>query len=96
MCWIVLFDPGTGLEAELAELYVRPEGRGQGIANRLVAEAMNVLRSREVTFACVWTRGDNDAALAAYRGRRFRTHRADRPHLASARLSREVGIIAAP
>jgi len=71
MCWIVLFDPGTGLEAELAELYVRPEGRGQGIANRLVAEAMNVFRSRAVTFACVWTRGDNDAALAAYRAGGF-------------------------
>src|SRR5450759_1417451 len=38
-CWIVLFDPGTGLEAEVAELYVRPEGRGQGVANRLMAEA---------------------------------------------------------
>jgi len=71
MCWIVLFDPGTGLEAELAELYVRPEGRGQGIANRLVAAAMDVLRSRQVTFACVWTRGDNDAALAAYRSGGF-------------------------
>ncbi len=71
MCWIVLFDPGTGLEAELAELYVRPEGRGRGVANRLVAEAMNVLRSRAVTFACVWTRGDNDAALAAYQAGGF-------------------------
>src|ERR1700722_18243663 len=66
LCWVVLFDPGTGLEAEIAELYVRPHGRGQGIAHRLMAEAMRLIRSREVTFACVWTRGDNDAALAAY------------------------------
>jgi GNAT superfamily N-acetyltransferase len=71
LCWIVLFDPGTGLEAEVAELYVRPEGRGQGIAHRLMAEAMDVLRRREVTFACVWTRGDNPAALAAYQAAGF-------------------------
>ncbi len=66
LCWVVLFDPGTGLEAEIAELYVRPEGRGQGVAHRLMSEAMQLIRSREVTFACVWTRGDNNAALAAY------------------------------
>ncbi|MFI5286916.1 MAG: GNAT family N-acetyltransferase [Candidatus Dormibacteria bacterium] len=66
LCWVVLFDPGTGLEAEIAELYVRRRGRGQGIAHRLMAEAMRLIRSRDVTFACVWTRGDNDAALAAY------------------------------
>ena len=66
LCWVVLFDPGTGLEAEVAELYVRPEGRGQGVAHRLMAEAMDLIRSRQVTFACVWTRGDNQAALGAY------------------------------
>ena len=66
LCWVVLFDPGTGLEAEIAELYVRPRGRGQGIGHRLMAEAMRLIRNRDVTFACVWTRGDNDAALAAY------------------------------
>ncbi len=32
VCWVVLFDPGTGLEAEIAELYVRPEVRGGGVA----------------------------------------------------------------
>jgi ribosomal protein S18 acetylase RimI-like enzyme len=62
----VLFDPGTGLEAEIAELYVRPGERGQGIARSLMAEAMQLIRGRGVTFACVWTRGDNEAALAAY------------------------------
>ena len=71
LCWIVIFDPGTGLEAEVAELYVRPDGRGQGIANRLMAAAMDVLRRSGVTFACVWTRGDNPAALAAYQAAGF-------------------------
>jgi ribosomal protein S18 acetylase RimI-like enzyme len=66
LCWVVLFDPGTGLEAEIAELYVRPGERGQGVARNLMAEAMQLIRSRGVTFACVWTRGDNQAALAAY------------------------------
>ena len=71
LCWVVLFDPGTGLEAEVAELYVRPEGRGQGVAHRLMAAAMEVIRERQVTFACVWTRGDNPAALAAYEAAGF-------------------------
>ena len=71
VCWVVLFDPGTGLEAELAELYVRPEVRGEGVARRLVAEAVTLLRRRQVSFACVWTRGDNEAALAAYRAGGF-------------------------
>ncbi len=66
LCWVVLFDPGTGLEAEVAELYVRPDGRGQGVAKRLMSAAMDLIRGREVTFACVWTRGDNHAAVAAY------------------------------
>ncbi len=66
LCWVVLFDPGTGLEAEIAELYVRPVGRRQGVAHSLMSEAMSLIRTRDVTFACVWTRGDNRAALAAY------------------------------
>ena len=71
VCWVVLFDPGTGLEAEIAELYVRPEVRGGGVARRLVAEATALLRRRLVTFAAVWTRGDNPAALSAYRAAGF-------------------------
>lgn len=71
LCWVVLFDPGTGLEAEVAELYVRPEARGAGMAARLVAEAVALFRTRGVTFACVWTREDNPAALAAYRSAGF-------------------------
>lgn len=71
VCWVVLFDPGTGLEAELAELYVRPVARGDGVARALVGEAMALLRARHVTFACVWTRNDNPAALAAYHAAGF-------------------------
>jgi hypothetical protein len=32
---------------------------------------MEVIRERQVTFACVWTRGDNPAALAAYEAAGF-------------------------
>jgi ribosomal protein S18 acetylase RimI-like enzyme len=71
VCWVVIYDPGTGLEAELAELYVRPQARGGGVARVLVAEAMALLRERHVTFASVWTRDDNPAALAAYRAAGF-------------------------
>jgi ribosomal protein S18 acetylase RimI-like enzyme len=71
VCWVVVFDPGTGLEAELAELYVRPEARGGGVARSLAAAAVAMLRSRHVSFASVWTRDDNDAALAAYRAAGF-------------------------
>jgi ribosomal protein S18 acetylase RimI-like enzyme len=71
VCWVVLFDPGTGLEAEIAELYVRPEVRGGGVARGLVAEAIALLRGRLVTFASVWTRDDNPAALSAYRAAGF-------------------------
>lgn len=67
VCWCVLFDPGTGLEGEVAELYVAPPLRGRGIATTLLREAMALFRSRGVTFVCVWTRDDNPAAMAAYR-----------------------------
>jgi ribosomal protein S18 acetylase RimI-like enzyme len=68
---VVLFDPGNGLEGEIAELYVRPEVRGAGVARRLVGEAIALLRRRNVSFVCVWTRGDNPQALAAYRAAGF-------------------------
>lgn len=71
LCWCVLFDPGTGLEGEVAELYVRPEARGLGVAGALLREAMALFRGREVTFVCVWTRDDNPAAMAAYRAAGF-------------------------
>lgn len=66
-CWCVLYDPGTGLEGEVAELYVLPEARGRRLASRLVERAVELFASRRVTFACVWTRADNQPALRAYR-----------------------------
>ena len=71
LCWCVLFDPGTGLEGEVAEVYVRPEARGRGLATELLGEAIALFRRRQVTFACVWTRDDNPAAMAAYRAAGF-------------------------
>lgn len=71
VCWVVLFDPGTGLEGEIAELYVRPEVRGGGVARRLVSEAIALLRGRNASFASVWTRVGNHAALAAYQAAGF-------------------------
>ena len=66
-CWCLVFDPGTGLEGEVAELYVAPEARGQGVASQLVAEAVALFAKHRVTFACVWTRESNAAAVSAYR-----------------------------
>lgn len=71
LCWCVLFDPGTGLEGELAELYVEPAARGQGVASALVEAAMALFRARQVSFASVWTHPGNAAALALYRRHGF-------------------------
>ncbi|MFN2464985.1 MAG: GNAT family N-acetyltransferase [Candidatus Dormibacteria bacterium] len=70
-CWCVFYDPGTGYEAEIAEVYVSPESRGQGLATRLVQEAVDLFRERAVTFACVWTHPSNDAAVRLYEGAGF-------------------------
>lgn len=72
LLWCVLYDPGTGLEGELAELYVRPEVRRQGIATGLCREAISLFRRRAVTLASVWTHESNPAALAVYRRAGFR------------------------
>jgi ribosomal protein S18 acetylase RimI-like enzyme len=71
LCWCVLFDPGNGLEGEVAELYVEPPARGAGVATALVGEVMRLFRDREATFVTVWTRPDNPQALAVYRRHGF-------------------------
>ena len=71
LCWCILFDPGTGLEGEVAELYVDPAARGRGVATALVGEAKRLFRERAVTFASVWTHPGNPAALAVYRHHGF-------------------------
>lgn len=74
-CWIVLYDPGTGLEGEVAELYVAAEHRGRGIGEMLVRQAVRLFRERGVTLGYVWTRPDNDTAVRLYRSAGFEASR---------------------
>ena len=66
LCWCVIFDPGTGLEGEVAEVYVVPDRRGRGLATRLIGRAVELFGERRVTFASVWTHAGNPAALRLY------------------------------
>jgi ribosomal protein S18 acetylase RimI-like enzyme len=72
LCWCVLFDPGTGLEGEVAELYVEPPSRNQGVGAALVAAARVLFEERGVSFASVWTRADNPAAVRLYQRHGFK------------------------
>lgn len=74
-CWIVLFDPGTGLEGEVAEVYVAAEHRGHGIGEVLMEQAVRLFRERGVTLGYVWTRPDNEAAVRLYRSSGFEPSR---------------------
>jgi ribosomal protein S18 acetylase RimI-like enzyme len=74
-CWIVLFDPGTGLEGEVAEVYVSPEHRGQGVGEMLMQQAVRLFRERRVTLGYVWTRPDNEAAVRLYQSAGFENNR---------------------
>lgn len=73
LCWCVLVDPGSGLEGEVAALYVEEDARGRGVASALVGRAVELFRMRGVTFASVWTGGANEAAAALYRRHGFDT-----------------------
>jgi ribosomal protein S18 acetylase RimI-like enzyme len=70
-CWCVFFDPGTGYEAEVAEVFVRPENRRRGLATALVKAAVEIFEERAVTFAAVWTHPSNAAAVRLYRAAGF-------------------------
>ncbi|HXM52652.1 MAG TPA: GNAT family N-acetyltransferase [Candidatus Binatus sp.] len=72
LCWCVLFNPGTGLEAEVAEVYVDPNFRSQGIGGKLLRQAVELFRQRNVTFAAVWTRENNPQAVRVYEEAGFR------------------------
>ena len=74
-CWIVLYDPGTGLEGEVAELYVAEGHRGQGIGEALVRQATRLFAERRVTLGFVWTRSDNEAAVRLYSAAGFEPNR---------------------
>ncbi len=71
LCWCVIFDPGTGLEGEVAEVYVVPDHRGRGLATRLVQRAVQLFEERLVTFASVWTHTGNPAAVRLYQSAGF-------------------------
>lgn len=66
-CWVVLFDPGTGLEGEVAEVYVAEEHRGRGVGEALLRGAVQLFEERGVTLGYVWTRHENEAATRLYR-----------------------------
>ena len=74
-CWIVLFDPGTGLEGEVAEVCVAAKHRGHGIGEVLMEQAVRLFRERGVTLGYVWTRADNEAAVRLYRSSDFEPSR---------------------
>jgi ribosomal protein S18 acetylase RimI-like enzyme len=74
-CWIVLFDPGTGLEGEVAEVSVAAAHRGKGIGEVLMQQAVRLFRERGVTLGYVWTRPDNEAAVRLYRSAGFEPSR---------------------
>ena len=70
-CWCVLFDPGTGLEGEIAEVYVAGSHRGQGLGEAMVRSAVELFKERGVTLGYVWTRAANAAAVRLYQGAGF-------------------------
>ncbi len=74
-CWIVLYDPGTGLEGEVAEVYVAAAHRNRGIGEMLVRQAVRLFAERGVTLGYVWTRPDNEAAIKLYRNAGFEPNR---------------------
>lgn len=65
-CWVVLFDPGTGLEGEVAEVFVAEDHRQEGVGRALLAAAVAIFEERGVTLGYVWTRAANEAATALY------------------------------
>ena len=70
-CWVVLFDPGTGLEGEVAEVYVAEGHRGRRVGEALLRRAVDLFHERGVTLGYVWTRSDNRAATRLYRSAGF-------------------------
>lgn len=74
-CWIVLYNPGTGLEGEVAELYVAESHRGQRVGEMLVRQAVRLFAERGVTLGYVWTRADNEVAIRLYSNAGFEPNR---------------------
>ncbi len=74
-CWCVIFDPGTGLEGEVAEVFVSSRHRRSGVGRALLAEAVRLFEERGVTLGYVWTREENAAAVELYREAGFEPNR---------------------
>src|SRR2546425_10485073 len=66
LCWCVFFNPGTGLEAEVAEVYVDPGFRSQGIGGELLRQAGQLVLQRDVPFPAGWARENNPQAVRLY------------------------------
>jgi ribosomal protein S18 acetylase RimI-like enzyme len=66
------------LECYLAELYVAPERRGQGIGRALMEAAMEVARAEGATYMDLGTSEDDVAARALYESLGF-SNRGGRP-----------------
>src|SRR5205085_6174003 len=75
ICWCVLFDPGTGLEGEVAEVFVASGQRRGGVGRALLKAAVELFKERGVTLGYVWTRPENDAAVRLYREAGFSENR---------------------
>src|SRR5260370_5124681 len=61
-CWLLLFDPGTGLEGEVAEVHVAPQHRGRGVRELLKAQALRRYRAGRVTLGYVCPRPHDQAS----------------------------------
>ena len=64
----------AGLECYLAELYISPERRRQGIGRALMREAMAVARRRGADYMDLGTSEDDVAARALYESLGFDNH----------------------
>lgn len=64
----------AGLECYLAELYVVPERRGQGIGRALMLEAMGTARRRGAGYMDLGTSDEDVAARALYESLGFDNH----------------------
>jgi ribosomal protein S18 acetylase RimI-like enzyme len=63
-----------GLECYLAELYVVPDCRGQGLGRALMEEAIDVARAEGATYMELGTGEDDVAARALYESLGFDNH----------------------
>ena len=53
-------------EAEIGNICVLPELRGQGVGRKLMEELLNILKSVEVTRVFLEVESDNEGAIALY------------------------------